>query len=61
MDSKEIRTVLREINSILIGRTVAETEAPLFGHLMLTADSLEKTGGQEEKTASEDEMAGRHH
>ena len=43
MDSKEIRTVLREINSILIGRTVAETEAPLFGHLMLTADSLEKT------------------
>ena len=28
---------------IFIGRTDAETEAPIFGHLMWEADSLEKT------------------
>ena len=28
---------------MFIGRTDAETEAPLFGHLMRRADSLEKT------------------
>ena len=39
-----------------------------FGHLMLTAESLEKTlmlgkieGFKKEKRASEDEMVGRHH
>ena len=37
-----------------------------FGHLMLRADSLEKTDagkdcGQEEKQATEDEMVRRHH
>ena len=37
-----------------------------FGHLMRRADSLEKTGvgrdwGQEEKGATQDEMAGWHH
>ena len=37
-----------------------------FGHLMLRADSLEKTDagrdwGQEEKGTTEDEMAGWHH
>ena len=38
-----------------------------FGHLVRTADSLEKTlmlggvGGQEEKGMTEDEMAGWHH
>ena len=37
-----------------------------FGHLMRSVDSLEKTDagrdwGQEEKGATEDDMAGRHH
>ena len=50
-----------------IGRTDAEAETPVLGHLMERVDSLEKTlmlggiGGQEEKGTTEDEMAGWHH
>ena len=31
------------LNEIVIGRTAIEAEAPIFGHLMWRADSLEKT------------------
>ena len=46
---------------IFIGRTDAEAEALIFGHLMQRADSLKKTlrlGKQKEKKALEDEMVG---
>ena len=45
MDSKEIKPVSPKGNQprIFIGRTDAEADAPIFGHLMRTADSLEKT------------------
>ena len=51
---------------ILAGRTDAEAEAPVFGHLMQTADSLEKslmlakTEGRRRRGHQEDEMAGQH-
>ena len=43
--SKEIKPVHPKGNEpwIFIGRTDAEAEAPIFGHLMWRADSLEKT------------------
>ena len=39
------QSILKEINPeyLFIGRTGAEAEAPIFGHLMRRADSLEKT------------------
>ena len=39
------QSILKEISPdySLIGRTDAEAETPLFGHLMLRTDSLEKT------------------
>ena len=45
VDSKEIKPVKPKGNQtgIFIGGTYAETEAPIFGHLMGRADSLEKT------------------
>ena len=45
LDSKEIKPInLQGTQSwILIGRTDAEADAPVFGHLMRTADSLEKS------------------
>ena len=45
LDSKEIKPVNHKRNQpwIYIGRTDAETESSIFGHLMQTADSLEKT------------------
>ena len=45
MDSKEIKAVHPKGNQprIFIGRTDAEAEAPILGHLMGRADSLEKT------------------
>ena len=49
---------------MFIGRTDAEAETPILGHLMQRADSLEKTPDagkdcrQEEKEATEDEMVG---
>ena len=36
--------ILKEISpGLFIGKTDAEVEAPIFGHLMQKADSLEKT------------------
>ena len=45
LDSKEIKPVNPKGNQswIFIGRTDAEAEAPILGHLMWRADSLEKT------------------
>ena len=45
LDSKEIKPVNPKGNQswIFIGRTDAETEAPILGHLMQRVDSLEKT------------------
>ena len=45
LDCKEIQSVHPEGNQswILIGRTDAEAETPIFGHLMWRANSLKKT------------------
>ena len=45
LDCKEIQPVHPKGNQswIFIGRTDAEAEAPVFGHLMWRTDSLEKT------------------
>ena len=45
LDCKEIKPVNPKWNQswIFIGRTDAEVEAPILGHLMWKADSLEKT------------------
>ena len=45
LDCKEIQPVHPKRNQswMFIGRTDAEAETPLFGHLMQRADSLEKT------------------
>ena len=45
LDCKEIKPVNPKGNQpwIFIGRTDAEAEAPIFGHLMKRGDSLEKT------------------
>ena len=45
LDNKEMKPVNLKGNQswIVIGRTDAEVEAPLLGHLMRKADSLEKT------------------
>ena len=65
LDCKEIQPVHPKGNQswILIGRTDAEAETPLFGHLMWRTDSLEKTDvgkdwRREEKGTAEDEMLG---
>ena len=69
VDCKEIHPVHPKGDQswVFIGRTDAEAEAPIIGHLMRRVDSLEKTlfagrdCGQEEKGTTEDEMAGWHH
>ena len=45
LDSKEIKSVNPKGNQpwIFIGRTDAEAETPIFGHLIQITDSLEKT------------------
>ena len=45
LDYNEIQPVHPKENQfrIFIGRTDAEAEAPIFGHLMKRSDSLEKT------------------
>ena len=45
LDCKEIQPVhpKGDQSRVFIGRTDAEAEAPIFGHLMQRADSLEKT------------------
>ena len=45
LDCKEIQPVHPKGNQswVFIGRTDAEAETPILGHLMLRVDSLEKT------------------
>jgi len=45
LDSKEIQPVSLKGNQpwIFVGRTNAEAETPVFGHLIQTANSMEKT------------------
>ena len=45
LDCKEIQSVYPKGNKsgIFIGKTDAEAETPIFGHLMRRTDSLEKT------------------
>ena len=45
LESKEIQPVHPKGDQswVFIGRTDVETETPYFGHLMLRADSFEKT------------------
>ena len=68
LDCKEIQPVHPKGDQswVFIGRTGAEAETPVPGHLMQRVDSLEKTDagrdwGQEEKGMTEDEMVGWHH
>ena len=69
LDSKEIKPVIPKWNQtwILIGRTDAEAEAPVFWSSDANSWFTEKVPdagkdwGQKEKRASEDEMAGWHH
>ena len=68
LDSKEIKAVNPKGDQswVFIGRTDAEVEAPILGHLIQRADLLEKTlmlgkdRRQEEKGTTE-EMIGWHH
>ena len=43
MASRLGQSILKEINSILIGSTALKLKRQYFGHLMQRADSLEKT------------------
>ena len=69
LDSKEIKPVNLKGNQpwILIGRTDAEAEAPVFWSSDVNRWLIEKVPddgkdwGQKEKRASEDETAGWHH
>ena len=61
------QSILKEISpGISLERMMLKLKLQYFGHLMLRADSWEKTDagrdwGQEEKGTPEDEMAGWHH
>ena len=67
MESKEIKSVYKEINPEYSSeRLILKLKLQYFGHLMQRADSLEKTDagedwGQGEKATTEDEMVGWHH
>ena len=63
LDYKEVQPVHSKGDQswVFIGRTDAEAETTVFGHLMRRVDSVEKTHagkdwGQEEKGMTEDEM-----
>ena len=65
LDSKEIKPVNPKGNQpIFTEGTDAEAEAPILGHVMQIADSLEKNSdarkylGLERKGVTEDEMVG---
>ena len=61
------QSILKEISpGISLEGMMLKLKLQYFGHLMLRADSLEKTDagrdcGHEEKGTTEDEMAGWHH
>ena len=63
----ESLTTFKEINTgYSLEGLMLKLKLQYFGHLMLRADSLEKTiagkdGGQEEKGMTEDEMVGWQH
>ena len=69
LDFKEIQRVHPKGNQswIFIGRTDAEAETPILGHLMWRTDSLEKNPDagkdwrQKEERKTEDKMVGWHH
>ena len=67
LDCKETQPACPKGNQswMFSGKTDAETETLIFGHLMQRTDSLEKTlmqdGRWEEKGMTEDEMVGWHH
>jgi len=69
LDCKEIKPVHPKGDQFwaFFGRTDAEAETPIFGHLMRRTDSLEKTlmlgkiWGKEKKGMTEDEMVGWHY
>ena len=66
LDSKEIKSILREINpEYSLEGLMLKLKLQYFGHLMQTAGSLEKSlmlGKIEKgKRTSEVEMAGQHH
>ena len=68
LDCKEIQPVHPKGDQswVFIGRTDAEAEAPILGHLMRRVDSLEKTlmlgriGGRRRR-GQQEEMAGWHY
>ena len=65
LDCKEIKLVNPKGNQpwIFLGRTDAEAEAPIFGHLMQKVDSLEKTlilGKTEGRRRGQQKMFGGH-
>ena len=58
------QSILREINrEYSLERLILKLKLQYFGHLMQTADSLEKSlmAGKKEKRESVDEMPGWHH
>ena len=69
LDSKKIKPINLKENQpwILVGRADAEVEAPVFWssdanrQLIGNVPEARKDQGQQEKRASEDEMAGQHH
>ena len=68
LNFKEIQqSILKEISpGCSLEELMLKLKLQYFGHLMQRVDSLEKTDagkdwGQEEKGATEDEMAGWHH
>ena len=64
LDCKEIQPVNPKVSQswIFIGKTDAEAETPILGHLMWRTDPFEKTLMlREEKGMTKDEMAGWHH
>ena len=64
---KSNQSILKEISpGISLEGVMLKLKLQYFGHLMQSVDSLERTDagrdwGQEEKGATEDEMAGWHH
>ena len=64
---KSNQSILKEISpGCSLEGMMLKLKLQYFGHLMRSVDSLEKTDagrdwGQEEKGATEDDMAGRHH
>ena len=68
LDCKEIQSIHPKGDQswVFIGRTDAEAETPILGHLMqswLTGKDSDsgREWGQKEKGTTEDEMAGWHH